>query len=44
MMVPLVVDVPVSRMPQRTTDIVPSALDLLSIGADTPFDGRSFLR
>jgi hypothetical protein len=44
MMVPLIVDVPVTRMPQRTSDIVPAALDLLAISADTPFDGRSFLR
>lgn len=44
MRVPLIVDLPVSRPPQRTTDIVPSALELLAIPADTPFDGRSFLR
>ena len=44
MLVPLVVDTPIARTPQRTTDIVPSALDLLSITADTAFDGRSFLR
>lgn len=44
MLVPLIVDVPVQRAPQRTTDIVPSALDLLGIRADTLFDGRSFLR
>jgi hypothetical protein len=44
MLVPLIVDVPVTRRPQRTTDIVPSALDLLAITTDTPFDGRSFLR
>lgn len=44
MMVPLIVDTPISRAPQRTADIVPSALDLLAISADTHFDGRSFLR
>jgi len=44
MLVPLIVDVPVTRMPQRTADIVPSALDLLAIPAAATFDGRSFLR
>jgi len=44
MLVPLIVDVPVTRLPQRTTDIVPSALDLLAITTDIAFDGRSFLR
>lgn len=44
MMVPLLLDLPVARAPQRTTDVVPSALQLLGIEADTPFDGRSFLR
>lgn len=44
MLVPLIVDTPVQRAPQRTADIVPSALDLLGIAADTLFDGRSFLR
>lgn len=44
MMVPLLLDGPVTRAPQRTTDIVPSALDLLSVTCDIPFDGRSFLR
>ena len=44
MLVPLLVDLPVARVPQRTTDIVPSALDLLGIATDSPFDGRSFLR
>lgn len=44
MMVPLLVDVPITRAPHRTTDVVPSALDLLAISADLPFDGRSFLR
>jgi len=44
MLVPLILDTPITRTPQRTTDIVPSALDLLAIRADTLFDGRSFLR
>jgi hypothetical protein len=44
MLVPLLVDVPVSRPPHRTADVVPSALDLLAIAPDTFFDGRSFLR
>jgi hypothetical protein len=44
MLVPLLIDVPAVRTPQRTADIVPSALDLLSITAETQFDGRSFLR
>jgi hypothetical protein len=44
MLVPLLVDVPLARAPQRTADLVPSALDLLAIRTDTSFDGRSFLR
>ena len=44
MMVPLLLDGPVARQPQRTTDVVPSALDLLGVTSDIPFDGRSFLR
>lgn len=44
MLVPCIVDVPVARPPQRTTDIVPSALELLGVDTTTPFDGRSFLR
>ncbi len=44
MMVPLIIDGPVARVPQRTTDVVPSALDLLGVTSDIPFDGRSFLR
>jgi len=44
MEVPLLVDVPTMRLPQRTTDVVPSALDLLEIETTAPFDGRSFLR
>lgn len=44
MRVPLLLDLPFVRPPQRTADIVPSALQLLGIEADTQFDGRSFLR
>ena len=44
MLVPLLLDGPVTRVPQRTTDVVPSALDLLRVTCDVPFDGRSFLR
>lgn len=43
MMVPLLLDAPPARTPQRTTDVVPSALQALGI---TPggvcFDGRTF--
>jgi hypothetical protein len=44
MEVPLLLDVPAMRRPLRTTDVVPSALDLLDIETTAPFDGRSFLR
>lgn len=44
MNVPLLLDLPVQRQPQRTTDVVPSALDLLGIPHTQPWDGRSFLR
>ena len=44
MMVPLLLDAPPARLPQRTTDVVPSALELLGIdGEGHSFDGRSFL-
>lgn len=49
MEVPLLLDVATARAPQRTTDIVPSALALLGIdavdshGQPLLFDGRSFL-
>lgn len=43
MMVPLLLDAPPARIPQRTTDIVPSALHALGVTAQgIPFDGRSF--
>jgi hypothetical protein len=44
MLVPLLIDGPVARMPQRTTDVVPSVLDLLGVPTDLLFDGQSFLR
>jgi hypothetical protein len=44
MMVPLLLDAPPGLRPQRTTDVVPSALALLGVDAGaTRFDGRSFL-
>jgi hypothetical protein len=43
MQVPLLVDVPVARVPQRTADVAPSACTLLGVGAGVPFDGRCFL-
>jgi len=42
MLVPLLLDVP-ARAPQRTTDVVPSALALLDVAHELPFDGQSFL-
>lgn len=44
MLVPLLIDGPVTRIPQRTTDVVPSVLDLLGVPTDLLFDGRSFIR
>lgn len=44
MLVPLLVDVPAARLPQRTTDVFPSALDLLEISTNVETEGRSFLR
>jgi arylsulfatase A-like enzyme len=43
MMVPLILDSAPARVPQRTTDVVPSALALLGIDSAHAFDGRSFL-
>lgn len=44
MMVPLILDAPAARMPQRTADLVPSALDLLGIDhTGREFDGRSYV-
>lgn len=44
MLVPLLTDTPPAQLPQRTTDVVPSVMQLLGVTADIPFDGRSFLR
>ncbi len=44
MEVPLLLDTAPARLPQRTTDVVPSALQLLGIRDESlEFDGRSFL-
>ncbi|MEP6780795.1 MAG: hypothetical protein ABJC26_12950, partial [Gemmatimonadaceae bacterium] len=43
MMVPLVVDRPVARVPQRTTDVMPSALEALGLAVPDDLDGRSYL-
>ncbi len=43
MLVPLVLDRPVVRTPQRTIDVMPSALELLGLGADPFAIGESFL-
>lgn len=44
MLVPLLVDVPPDTPPQRTTDVVPSALRLLGLPDGPAGDGRAFLR
>ena len=43
MIVPLIVDRPVARTPQRTSDVFPSALEMLGIPVPVGLDGRSFL-
>lgn len=43
MTVPLIVDRPVARTPQRTADVFPSALKLLGLPVPSGLDGRSFL-
>ena len=44
MMVPLILDAAPARVPQRTSDVVPSALELFGVNpAPYGFDGRSFL-
>ena len=43
MRVPLIVDRPVRTLPRRTTDLVPSALQLLGITSSAALDGQSFL-
>jgi hypothetical protein len=44
MLAPLLLDVPPARMPQRTADVVPSALDLLGLPPLAHVEARSFLR
>jgi hypothetical protein len=44
MHVPLIVDVPPNREPQRTADVFASAIDLLRLARVETLDGRSFLR
>jgi hypothetical protein len=43
MMVPLIVDRPVKRTPQRTADVMPSALRALGLSIPGGLDGQSFL-
>ncbi len=42
MLVPLIVDGPVARAPQRTADVMPSVLDALGLPVPGGLDGRSF--
>ena len=42
MLVPLIVDGPVARAPQRTADVMPSVLDALGVPVPGGLDGRSF--
>ena len=42
MLVPLLLDAPVARQPQRTADVMPSALDALGLPIPDGLDGRSF--
>lgn len=43
MLVPLIVDRPVARTPQRTADVMPSALHALGLPIPAGLDGRNFL-
>ncbi len=43
MIVPLIIDRPVARAPQRTADVFPSALEVMGITVPDGLDGRSFL-
>ena len=43
MLVPLLLDLPVSRAPRRTADVMPSALAALGVSTPGNLDGRSFL-
>jgi hypothetical protein len=42
MLVPLLIDRPVTQLPRRTTDVMPSALQLLGVSSTASFDGTSF--
>ncbi len=42
MLVPLLLDAPVARQPQRTADVMPSSLDALGLAIPNGLDGRSF--
>lgn len=42
MMVPLLVDSPVARVPRRSADVMPSALDLLGLPVPAGLDGTSW--
>lgn len=41
--VPLIVDRPVARTPQRTADVFPSALEVMGFAVPEGLDGRSFV-
>lgn len=43
MLVPLLLDTPVARVPRRTADVMPSALQVLGVAPPTDLDGQSFL-
>ena len=43
MLVPLLLDVPVARVPRRTADVMPSALTTLGVAVPAGLDGQSFV-
>lgn len=43
MLVPLLLDTPVARVPRRTADVMPSALQILGVAPPDQLDGQSFL-
>jgi hypothetical protein len=43
MLVPLLLDTPVARVPRRTADVMPSALQVLGVTPPANLDGQSFL-
>jgi hypothetical protein len=43
MLVPLLLDTPVARVPRRTADVMPSALTVLGVSVPGNLDGESFL-